>query len=74
MPSLLIRHRVEVQPVAELLVLDGAQEPAPVDTQRPGPRHDALPLGQDVVTFADVGEAGQWRWVDLTGGTMFTDS
>ncbi len=61
MPSLLIRHRVEVQPVAELLVLDGAQEAVPVDTQPPGTRHETLPLGQDVRTFADVGEAGQWR-------------
>jgi hypothetical protein len=52
MASVLIRHHVEMQPVTELLVLDGAQEPVPVDTQRPGPRHDALPLEQDVVTFA----------------------
>jgi hypothetical protein len=48
----------QVPPVAELLVLDEAQEPVPVDTQGAGPRHDALPLGRDVVTFADVGEAG----------------
>ena len=58
MPSLLIRLHVEMPPVAELLVWDGAQEPVPVDTQRPGPRHDALPLGQDMVTFASVGEGG----------------
>ena len=58
MPSRLIRHQVEVPPVAELLVWDEAQEPLSVDTQGAGPRPDALPLGQDVVTFPDTGEAG----------------
>jgi len=45
----------QTPPVAELLVLDQDQEPVPVDTQGAGPRHDALPLGRDVVTFPDVG-------------------
>ena len=40
-----------VPPVAELLVLDQTQEPVPVDTGTAGPRHDALPLGRDMVTF-----------------------
>jgi hypothetical protein len=45
-------------PVAELLVLDEAQDPVPIDTQGAGPRRDALPLGQDVVTFPEVGASG----------------
>jgi murein DD-endopeptidase MepM/ murein hydrolase activator NlpD len=40
-----------VPPLAELLVLDRTQEPAPIDTHGAGPRHDALPLGRDMVTF-----------------------
>jgi len=48
----------QVPPLAEFLVLDQAQESVPIDTQDAGPRHDALPLGRDVVTFADVGAAG----------------
>lgn len=48
----------QTPPVAELLVLDQDQEPVPIDTQGAGLRHDALPLGRDVVTFPDVGAAG----------------
>jgi Peptidase family M23 len=47
-----------VPPLAELLELDQAQEPVPVDTRGEGPRHDALPLGRDMVAFPDVGAAG----------------
>ena len=42
-------------PLAELLELDQAQEPLPIDTDGAGPRRDALPLGRDVVSFPDVG-------------------
>ena len=42
-------------PLEELLVLDQAQEPVPIDTHDAGPREDALPLGRDVMTFPDVG-------------------
>jgi Peptidase family M23 len=48
----------QAPPLAELLVLDQAQEPVPIDTIDAGPRQDALPLGRDVVTFPDVGAAG----------------
>jgi hypothetical protein len=46
-------------PLDELLALDEAQEPVPIDTQDAGPRRDALPLGRDVVTFPDVGGVEQ---------------
>jgi hypothetical protein len=48
----------QTPPVAELLILDENQEPVPINTQGAGPRHDALPLGRDVVTFPDVGASG----------------
>ena len=48
----------QVPPLAELLVLDQAQEPVPVDAQGAGPRYDELLLGRDVVTFPDVGGVG----------------
>ena len=47
----------QVPPLEELLVLDQTQEPVPIDTQRAGPREDALPLGRDMVTFPDAGAA-----------------
>jgi hypothetical protein len=40
-----------VPPFAELLVLDQNQQPVPIDTHGAGPRHEALPLGRDLVTF-----------------------
>jgi murein DD-endopeptidase MepM/ murein hydrolase activator NlpD len=40
-----------VPPLTELLALDQAQEPVPIDTAIVGPRQDALPLGRDMVTF-----------------------
>jgi hypothetical protein len=40
-----------VPPLTELLELDQAQEPVPIDTAIVGPRHDVLPLGRDMVTF-----------------------
>jgi hypothetical protein len=40
-----------VPPLAELLELDQAQAPVPVDTRLAGPRLDALPLGRDMVEF-----------------------
>ena len=48
----------QAPPLEELLVLDQAQEPVPIDTEDAGPRHDALPLGQDVVDFPDLGASG----------------
>ena len=48
----------QAPPLAELIALDQAQEPVTIDTQDAGPRHDALPLGRDVVSFPDVGRAG----------------
>jgi hypothetical protein len=41
----------QTPPLADLLVLDQAQEPVPIDTNNAGPRYDALPLGRDVVAF-----------------------
>jgi hypothetical protein len=38
-------------PLAEVIELDQAQQPIPLDTRGAGPRRDALPLGADVVTF-----------------------
>ena len=38
-------------PPAEVIELDQAQQPIPLDTRGAGPRRDALPLGRDVVTF-----------------------
>jgi len=38
-------------PLAEVIELDQAQQPIPLDTRGAGPRRDALPLGRDVVTF-----------------------
>ena len=40
-----------VPPLAELIELDRAQEPVPVDTRVAGRRHDVLPIGRDMVTF-----------------------
>jgi hypothetical protein len=40
-----------VPPLAELLELDQAQAPVPVDTGLAGPRLDALPLSRDMVEF-----------------------
>jgi len=40
-----------VPPLTELLELDRTQQPVPIDTRVVGPRHDALPLGRDMVTF-----------------------
>jgi hypothetical protein len=40
-----------VPPLAELLELDQAQAPVPVDTRLAGPRLDALPLSRDMVEF-----------------------
>ena len=48
----------EAPPLEELLVLDQAQEPLPIDTRDAGPRHDALPLGRDMVAFPDLGVSG----------------
>jgi hypothetical protein len=47
-----------VPPLAELLEREQTQEPVPIDTQNAGPRHDALPLGRDMLTFPDIGGAG----------------
>lgn len=38
-------------PIAELLSLEEAQLPVPIDTAGAGPRRDALPLGGDELTF-----------------------
>ena len=38
-------------PIAELMVLDEAQQPVPIDTAGAGPRQNALPLSEDEVTF-----------------------
>jgi hypothetical protein len=40
-----------VPPLADLLELDQAQAPVPVDTRVAGPRLDVLPLGRDMVEF-----------------------
>jgi murein DD-endopeptidase MepM/ murein hydrolase activator NlpD len=40
-----------VPPLAALMALDRAQAPVPIDTRAAGPRHEALPLGRDLVTF-----------------------
>jgi hypothetical protein len=41
-------------PLDELLALDPVQTPIPIDRSAAGPRRDALPLGGDLVTFANV--------------------
>jgi murein DD-endopeptidase MepM/ murein hydrolase activator NlpD len=38
-------------PIAEVIALDEAQQPIPLDPAGAGPRRDALPLGRDVVAF-----------------------
>lgn len=48
----------EIPSLAETARYYEAQEPVPIDTEGAGPRRDALPLGSDVVTFPDAGEAG----------------
>jgi hypothetical protein len=45
-------------PLEELLQLEQAQAPVPIDMQDGGQRLDTLPLGRDMVAFPDVGAAG----------------
>jgi hypothetical protein len=41
-------------PLDELLASDPVNDPVPIDRTSAGPRHDELPLGRDLVTFAAV--------------------
>ena len=43
----------QIPPLEEAIALVEAGEALPIATTRVGPRHDALPLGRDVVTFPD---------------------
>ncbi len=43
----------QIPPLDEAIALVAAGEALPVTAQRVGPRHDALPLGRDVVTFPE---------------------
>jgi hypothetical protein len=43
----------QIPPLDEAIALVEAGDALPITTQQVGPRHDALPLGRDVVTFPD---------------------
>jgi hypothetical protein len=43
----------QIPPLDEAIALVEAGEALPIAAQRVGPRHDALPLGRDVVTFPE---------------------
>jgi hypothetical protein len=45
-----------IPPLAEALTYYEKQEPMPISTDGAGPRQDELPLGSDVVTFAEMTE------------------
>lgn len=44
----------QAPPLAEVLPYYDTLEPIPIATTRTGPRHDALPLGRDVLTFPAI--------------------
>jgi murein DD-endopeptidase MepM/ murein hydrolase activator NlpD len=43
----------QIPPLDEAIALVEAGEALPIAAKRVGPRHDALPLGRDVMTFSD---------------------
>ena len=43
----------QIPPLDEAIAFVEAGEALPITEQRVGPRHDALPLGRDVMTFPD---------------------
>ena len=48
----------QTPPLTEVLHYYDTLEPIPISTTHTGPRHDELPLGRDVVTFAAINGGG----------------
>jgi Peptidase family M23 len=48
----------QTPPLTDVLHYYETLEPIPISTTRTGPRHDELPLGRDVVTFAAINGGG----------------